>query len=208
MVAEERRAQADECAGYSADDWSAPTPCPRWRVRDLVGHLVQSPSFATLVRSIVRHRFDVDEMVASSAIETARQHSDDELVELLRAHATDRWTAPGVRPEGQLLDQIVHGWDLRTATDRPVRDRPAERYRRALDYAVGAKSIFRGAARANGLRLVATDVDWSYGSGPLVTGPAELIVAGVLGRTRAVDALDGDGVPVLGSRCPPGPTSA
>jgi hypothetical protein len=48
-----------------------------------------------------------------------------------------------------------------------------------------------------GLRLVATDLDWSHGSGPEVRGPGEALMVALAGRPLALAALAGDGVDVL-----------
>ena len=47
-----------------------------------------------------------------------------------------------------------------------------------------------------GLRLEATDMDWSWGDGDLVSGPAEAILMGLNRRDVSAD-LTGDGVTKL-----------
>jgi hypothetical protein len=54
--------------------------------------------------------------------------------------------------------------------------------------------------RIDGLRLVATDTDWSSGAGPEVTGPALPLLLAMTGRAPAVDALSGAGLATLRSR--------
>jgi hypothetical protein len=54
--------------------------------------------------------------------------------------------------------------------------------------------------RIDGLRLVATDVDWSHGTGPEVTGPALPLLLAMTGRAPGLDALSGAGVATLRSR--------
>lgn len=56
--------------------------------------------------------------------------------------------------------------------------------------------------RIEGLRLVATDVDWAHGAGPKVQGPGSAILLSMTGRRAGVDALDGDGVDLLRDRLP------
>ena len=48
--------------------------------------------------------------------------------------------------------------------------------------------------------LVATDVEWSWGTGPEVTGPGEALLLAMLGRKQAVAGLGGDGVATFSSR--------
>jgi hypothetical protein len=54
--------------------------------------------------------------------------------------------------------------------------------------------------RIDGLRLVATDVDWSHGTGPEVTGPALPLLLAMTGRTAGLGALSGAGVATLRNR--------
>ena len=51
-----------------------------------------------------------------------------------------------------------------------------------------------------GLRLRATDVDWSTGEGPEVAGPAMDLILAMTGRTAPLEACEGDGVEILRSR--------
>jgi len=48
--------------------------------------------------------------------------------------------------------------------------------------------------------LRATDVDWTHGSGPEVTGPAHSLLMAMTGRKDALADLSGDGVDTLRSR--------
>lgn len=51
-----------------------------------------------------------------------------------------------------------------------------------------------------GLRLVATDVTWSAGDGPVVEGPAESLILAMSGRPAGLDDLTGKGMALLSSR--------
>lgn len=65
-----------------------------------------------------------------------------------------------------------------------------------MDFARWAPPI-RGALRARGVRLVATDLDWSRGSGPEVTGPAEALLMAMAARPCALADLEGPGKSTL-----------
>jgi uncharacterized protein (TIGR03083 family) len=58
--------------------------------------------------------------------------------------------------------------------------------------------------RIGGVRLVATDVEWSCGTGPEVTGPALPLLLAMTGRSEALGSLSGAGVGTLASRMPAG----
>ena len=53
---------------------------------------------------------------------------------------------------------------------------------------------------ARGVRLAPTDLDWSHGSGPEVTGPAEAVLMAITGRASALGELGGPGLPVVAGR--------
>jgi hypothetical protein len=55
--------------------------------------------------------------------------------------------------------------------------------------------------RIEGLRLVASDLDWSTGDGPEVTGPMASLVMVMTGRAQAAGALEGEGLGTLVGRC-------
>jgi hypothetical protein len=54
--------------------------------------------------------------------------------------------------------------------------------------------------RAHGLRLRATDVDWSTGQGEEVAGPGEAILMALAGRAAALEDLAGPGRAILAAR--------
>ena len=57
--------------------------------------------------------------------------------------------------------------------------------------------------RIAGLRLVATDVDWSHGTGTEVSGPGLSLLLAMTGRNGGLDQLTGDGVTTLRTRLEP-----
>lgn len=59
-----------------------------------------------------------------------------------------------------------------------------------------------GRRLARGVRLKPTDLDWSHGSGPEVTGPAEAVLMAITGRASALGELHGPGVSVIAGRLP------
>jgi uncharacterized protein (TIGR03083 family) len=98
-----------------------------------------------------------------------------------------------------LGEVVVHGEDIRrplgvhamVATDAVVEC--LELYKRA-NFPVGTKK------RIAGLKLSASDVEWSHGAGPEVSGPALSLLLVMAGRAVAVDELSGEGVAVLRPR--------
>jgi hypothetical protein len=71
----------------------------------------------------------------------------------------------------------------------------------SLDFLAGGRAIgFAPRRRLAGLRFEATDLDWSWGSGPVLAGPAEALAMAMTGRAVALAELDGPGVAILRNR--------
>lgn len=68
-----------------------------------------------------------------------------------------------------------------------------------LNYALTAP-VVRGARRTRGVRLVATDLDWTHGRGRAVTGPVEALLMAMAARPDALNQLSGSGKDVLAQR--------
>lgn len=115
-----------------ADQWSAPTPCTDWDVRDLVGHLVGvNMVFTALLRNQEPPERGTDPLGEDPA--DAYRQSARGLVDAFNQHGVlDRafsgplGTATGAeRLHIRIADLLAHGWDLARATDRAV-DVPEE----------------------------------------------------------------------------------
>jgi uncharacterized protein (TIGR03083 family) len=94
---------------------------------------------------------------------------------------------------------LIHGQDI----CRPLGIRrvlPEGHLVPVADFVKNDVHIFGAKKRIAGLTLTATDMDWSHGSGPEVTGPAEALVMMMAGRLVALDDLSGEGKVALATR--------
>jgi hypothetical protein len=64
----------------------------------------------------------------------------------------------------------------------------------------GVSGLLGAKKRVTGLRLVATDVHWSHGEGPEVSGTGEAILLAATGRPAALGELRGAGLETLSAR--------
>ncbi|MCD2187248.1 maleylpyruvate isomerase family mycothiol-dependent enzyme [Actinomycetospora soli] len=199
-VAAERLALADELEGLTEEQWATPSLCAGWTVRDVAAHLTLStrttvPRFAW---AALRARGDVDRAFADEARERARRLSPVELVGQLRAmaHVDRRLRLSG--PLDPLNDLLVHRQDIAVPLGHGV-DVLVSRVAPCLAHTWSAP--FVGAAkRFAGLRVVATDCDWTEGEGPEVRGPASGLLLALNGRRAGLDRLEGPGLEVARSR--------
>jgi uncharacterized protein (TIGR03083 family) len=203
-----RRLAAEMFAGLTAEQWRTPSLCGGWTVREVAAHLAEpletGMSTLGLLVGIVRARGSLDRMVDTSARRYAASHTPAELVRTLRERADERLDPPVIGPRGPMADSLIH---LRDAA-RPLgaeTNPPAEHWHHVLDFLTDPKAVTTGfstpSARKD-LRLVATDLDWTWGSpgDTTVEGPGEALTMALTGRRVALDDLSGDGVDVLRGR--------
>jgi uncharacterized protein (TIGR03083 family) len=204
-IASEIVGLADQLEGLSPEQWATQSLCSEWTVRDVVAHLVgpRKMSMPRLVLPVaaafVKARGNVDRAnVALTAKEAKRPTA--ELVVDLRRNAGRHFKPPGFGSEAPLTDVLIHGQDIRIplglATDGPI-----DSWRVALEVGVTsrARRVF-GLWPLDGLRFAATDLDWTYGNGDQVSGPAIALALALGGRDARVGDLAGPGVPRLTSR--------
>jgi uncharacterized protein (TIGR03083 family) len=156
LARQEREQFAGLLAGLAAEEWDAPTLCERWRVRDVVAHVIgyDELSRAGLVWRFVKGWLVVNKINQAEVAEYAGR-TPDQLLALVRAHVEPAGLTAGFGGLIALTDGMVHQQDIRRALGRP-RAIPPDRLRVALDFARTAPLI-RGAWRARGVRLVAHD---------------------------------------------------
>ena len=107
----------------AADQWTAPTPCTEWTVRDLVNHLVgmNLVLVAMFEESPMPERgadrLDADPAGAYRRSAAALQAVAARSGVLERSQATPLGVATGAeRLQWRIADLLAHGWDLAQAT--------------------------------------------------------------------------------------------
>ena len=183
------------------DQWNSPSLCDLWRVRDVLAHVTAGAEGAfragTVIVGVLRHRFDYNRWVAVDG--RARGQQDPRVtLQALRDAAAKRQASSKAKQVTGLAHVLIHGQDI----CRPLgitRDLPEAHLVPVADF-VTTSFIFKAKKRIGGLTLTATDMEWSYGHGPEVTGPAEALVMMMAGRSVALDDLAGEGKAVLVAR--------
>jgi uncharacterized protein (TIGR03083 family) len=200
-IAAERRRIADLVESLDEAQLATPSLCSAWSVRQVAGHLVAAvdPPRGAFPRLIVRSGFRLHRANAMLAAEIARRPAAT-LAGDLRRNADNPFKPPVVGYPGQLTDLQVHGQDMRRPLDLPHGLTP-DRLRVSLDFLTGGRAIgFTTRRRLAGLRFEATDLDWAWGDGPALAGPAEALTMAMTGRTVALADLHGPGVDRLAAR--------
>ncbi len=199
MARAERADLADLLASLTPGQWEAPSLCAGWRVRDVVAHMFSYEELGLrgLVGPFVTGGMRPDRINAMRVAAYA-DHGPDELLALVRRHQQPRGLTAGFGGRIALTDGVIHHQDIRRPLGLP-RDIPAMRMRVVLEFARTAPTI--GARkRIRGLTLVATDLDWTAGRGPVVEGPAESLLMVVAGRRGVARELTGPGRATIAAR--------
>jgi uncharacterized protein (TIGR03083 family) len=185
-------ALADLLAASALERWDTPSLCEGWRVREVVAHLTMPARYSedAFMAELGEDEFDFTRLSNRLASRDATLPTT-ELVHHLRSSRLHEWTPPGGGTHGALNHVVVHSVDVtvplgtqRVASDPAIRivlDDLAER---------GGHAHF--GTNIQGRTLHATDISWTYGSGPELAGPADVLVAHVCGRTIPDSGLRGD----------------
>jgi uncharacterized protein (TIGR03086 family) len=168
-----------------AGQWSAPTPCPDWTVRQLVNHLIgMNRVFVALLAGQPPPPRPPADYIEEDPAGAYRDSAAALLAAfgrpgvLERAYSGPLGTATGAeRLQIRLYDLLAHGWDLAQATKQPA-DLPDDLAAQSLAF---ARAQLTGPARAG-----------RFGPAQIVDERAPAIeqLAAFLGRPVSPDAAD------------------
>jgi uncharacterized protein (TIGR03083 family) len=199
MIHDERQRLSEFLGGLQPAQWSHSTWCDKWTVQDLTGHLVAAASITAphFFVGLLKSGFSFDKFVEGDL----RQYAGGTPAEVLgrfRSIVTSTRKPPG--PAYIALGEVmVHGEDIRRALGAKG-EHPAEHLTTLAEMYRKTGAPLHGKRRSAGLRLVATDTDWSAGEGPEVRGPTMSLILAIVGRKGALDDLEGEGLATLRTR--------
>jgi uncharacterized protein (TIGR03083 family) len=195
VIATERLAIADMLDELSPEQWQTQSLCAGWTVRVVAAHLsvTLTHGVRTFLAAAIRAGGNLDRANSMVAMRQATRPIPD-IVGDLRANADSRFTPPTFGSEAPLTEVLLHGEDMRVPVG--IADgRPTERWQGALDLLVSPKGRRGFAAKGvPALRYVATDTEWTHGSGDEVRGPAAALALTMSGRHARLGELSGPGL--------------
>lgn len=195
----ERAALAADLESISDAEWSTPSLCAGWNVRQVLGHMTATAKItpAKFVGGMIGSGFRFNTMVAKDVARETEGAPKETLARFRdRMGAT---THPPGPVDAMLGESIIHAEDIR----RPLgidHTYPTDSVVRVADFYKGSNLIVGTKKRISGLTLRATDTDWSTGTGPEVSGPVLSLLLAMTGRTAALSDLSGQGVAALKER--------
>ncbi|MEI6701091.1 MAG: maleylpyruvate isomerase family mycothiol-dependent enzyme [Actinomycetota bacterium] len=183
---------------FTEEQWNTKSLCSAWTVHDVLAHLVMAlstplPKFAlAMVRT--KGNFDaasrkLTEKVAASTHEALLARYSD--------LAESQFTPPGLGAIAPLTDVVGHTIDICAPLrlDPPFGDLDL---RPILVFLASDKALkgFVTSPLPN-VQMVATDLDWEAGRGPVVRAPARALIASMLSRRSYVHEFEGPGTEVF-----------
>jgi len=198
ITAKARSDFADLLDSLSEEQLSGNTLCDNWTPMDVAGHLVSFVELGlpAMMFSMAKAGFNIDKAWTTNATKY-KSMGRDAISAALRQKGAKKAPIPSFSAGVSFMDVAVHTQDVRRglglegSLDEQV-------LRASLDWATTHKQrkIHVDPKDLEGLRLEATDMDWSWGDGSLVSGPAEAILMGINRRDMSTE-LTGDGVAKL-----------
>ncbi len=168
----------------SSDDsvWDMPSLCEGWQVRHVVAHV-------TMPARMTQEQFGADMAAAGGDFTTfsntvaARDGAlpEADLLAQLRSEQLHSWQPPRGGAAGALNHAVIHSLDITVALDRPSVS-PAEALAAVLGQLTAAEGSVFGLDLTD-VRLEATDVSWSWGTGRAIQADSGSLVSLLGGRT-------------------------
>lgn len=199
-IDEERSALADDLATFDDSQWDAQSLCSEWKVRHVVGHLVGGADvkIRPLLAGMLRSGLNFNRCISREGLALGAV-PPDELLGQFRQTIGMRHTPPGAKPEIMLTDLMCHSGDIRRPTGL-TRSVPEATLLTVADTVKGIGFPIQAKKRIAGLRMSATDSDWSAGDGPSVEGPLASLILVMAGRKAPFEDLSGEGAQTLQAR--------
>ena len=199
MVHTERASLSEFLDTLTPQQWTAPTWCDKWNVQQLVAHLTAAGNITAphFFGGFVKAGFNFDKTVETDLLNYAGGTPADVKARFDEIIMSDR------KPPGPayiaLGEVMVHGEDIRRSQGAKG-EHDAEHLVTLAELYKKTGAPLRAKKRVVGLKLQATDVDWSTGEGPEVVGPCMSLIMAMVGRTGALADCDGPGVETLRAR--------
>jgi uncharacterized protein (TIGR03083 family) len=192
-VAAQRRELAALLGDLPPEAWDHPSLCAGWRVRDVVAHVTMPFRYPArrFLTEMIKARGNFDRM-ADQCARRDGQAPPSELLAMLRQNERNPWKPPGGGLAAALTHDVIHGQDITVALDldhlHPV---PEERLRIVLHTITTPKSLKHFGLDLTGIELRASDIDWSFGSGAPLSGPAQDLALALCARKLPAGRLQG-----------------
>jgi uncharacterized protein (TIGR03083 family) len=198
----ERAALAATLAELDAADWAHDSLCPGWTVHDVAAHVISNPQIGwgqmagLTARNLGR---GYNTMIFREVKRLGARETRESILGDFERYAASTRHVPTTTSVEPLIDALLHHQDIvrplgRTRAMAPEAAAVAADRVRRLAPLMGTGRLVRS------IRLVATDVDWSRGTGPEVRGPAQELLMLASGREPDRALVEGEGLAAVPTR--------
>ena len=197
MLKAERQSLGEYLKTLSPTDWQKPSDCAGWTVHDTVCHLVAGAKSIPpiFMGRLIAAGFNFDKMIAKDLKREASKSGAELIAEW--GPLVSRKTFPG---RAMLGETIVHREDIRRGVGSPASSYDTAHLIFLADSYKNAGPPLKVKTRIAGLKLKATDADWSTGEGPEMNGPLVSLILAMTGRQSAINECSGPGRDALLAR--------
>src|SRR5271165_3309682 len=210
VISAHRRALADALASMTAEQWRGESLCAGWTPAHVLAH--QTMPFRISEAEFMAGMQQCGGDFTTFSDEIAERDSKippAELVAILRANADNPWAPPGGGLAGALSHDVIHGldstWLLGLAYE--IQDEAMTMVLGSItgplalpDDAAVAADVQPGASRTTlfgfplaGIKVSATDLDWSAGQGAELRGRGRDLLPLLAGREIPHELFSGPG---------------
>ncbi|SMD22073.1 maleylpyruvate isomerase family mycothiol-dependent enzyme [Kibdelosporangium aridum] len=203
LIKSERLEHIEFLKTLTPEEWATPSLCSGWTVQEVAAHIAWAPAASPLetMKFMVRSGLRVNKGNAEAARHWARRGPEAILAQL-QVTAEKGLKPPGGPEKAALADAVVHAIDIRKPLGRPKALNPTA-FPIVADFFAALRwplSIMISRPRHRGVRLIATDLDWSHGAGPEVRGTAEALLMLLTGRPVTASDFTGPGAETLSGK--------
>ena len=198
-IHDERRAIAATLADLDADQWEEPSLCQGWSVKDVAAHVISTPQTGwsqmppMMARNLGR---GFNSMIFREVKRLGARSTPESVLADYATYDGSTHHVPVTTVVEPLIDALVHHQDIVRPLGLQHEMAPdaaavaADRIR-TLAFLSGSRGVVKGT------RMVATDIDWSRGRGPTLTGSMQELLMVCAGRARVAEGLSGEGTELL-----------
>lgn len=176
----ERAYLADLLESLTEEQWRTQSLCDAWTVRDVGAHITfAQSSLREILGPAARAGFRYDAFVRDSALRSPLTH--EQIVAGIRSFLGSRRRVAFITDLEPLIDILVHNQDV----TRPLgvhHPMPVDAAAAAADRVLTTPGMIKRWRNPRGVRLVATDTDWSWGEGTDVHASMESHLMRLTGR--------------------------
>jgi uncharacterized protein (TIGR03083 family) len=194
VIAQGRRSLADALSQLTPDQWQGTTMCAAWTPGHVLAHLTMP--FRISEQDFMAGLQECGGDFTEFSDEIADRDSkipQDELVAVLRDNADTPWSPPGGGLVGALSHDVIHGLDITwpLSIDYPLADRALTT---VLDSIISPGAETHFGVPLHGIRLRATDLDWTHGTGAPLAGRGRDLIMLLANRRVPHSLFEGAGI--------------